>query len=137
MFTLSAIVSYVHLAIFQVSSTEFKPMTFAMPVQRNEEVMGSNPIKDTWKIFQVHMRQSLRSSSKCQDHFLQFISQRHFTKHFFHCTITSIIWCCSSFSCFQVLASLFLSLLYWVWVSSQSHNILQQLLSNSKTGVPL
>ena len=34
-----------------------------------EEVIGSNPVEDTWKFSDVHIRQSLVFSSKCEDHF--------------------------------------------------------------------
>ena len=49
--TISVIVSYMHLAIFQVSSTGFKPMTSVMPVLCVGEVMLSNPVEDTWNVF--------------------------------------------------------------------------------------
>ena len=68
------------------------------------------PMKTPANFSGAHMRQSLRLSSKCEDHFLQFIFQSHFTKHFFHYTVTVIIWCCSSFSFFQVYVTISKSL---------------------------
>ena len=32
--------------------------------------MGLNPTEDTWKFSGTHITQSLRLSSKCEDHFL-------------------------------------------------------------------
>ena len=34
------------------------------------EVMGSNPVEDTWYFWGAHIRKSLRLSRKCEDHFL-------------------------------------------------------------------
>ena len=35
-------------------------------------IMGSNPVGDTWNFSGAHMRQSLRLSSKCDDHFFNW-----------------------------------------------------------------